>query len=271
MKEILKKINDIVADDSRSINERIDLLITYHKSMKPYSDESMNAAVYVYEAVRKLLLTDNYEGCYDLDLIMCNCMLAEAYSQQQKQWLVTPLATHTCDTLLGRIVDDEETRQTIVAVLSRLCYLLKGTGHARLMMKLLNMKYNFEKESATPNENILNDCAEQLVMYATLSHCDTWYAPLCDEIDALLGKDAVREIKENPREGMLNIDPVEYSEAYEAVVDKVDAEVSEQMGEKNYSMGMCFEIWSLKKSILASKYNIEWKSPSAMNPGVMFD
>ena len=36
-------------------------------------------------------------------------------------------------------------------------------------------------------------------------------------------------------------------------------------------LGFCHRIWSTKKRILKEKYNIDWKTPAEMNPGVMFD
>ncbi len=35
-------------------------------------------------------------------------------------------------------------------------------------------------------------------------------------------------------------------------------------------MGLCFMYWSAMEKILA-KYGINWKSPTVMNPGVLFD
>jgi len=35
-------------------------------------------------------------------------------------------------------------------------------------------------------------------------------------------------------------------------------------------MGFCFAYWAEKRNALARR-GIEWRSPSRMNPGVMFD
>ena len=96
-------------------------------------------------------------------------------------------------------------------------------------------------------------------------------APLKEEFVALLGADMVREIENNPYTGNLKVDPVVYTEAYETVIDTVNEEVDRRMEGEPYGMGMCFEIWSIKKEILASKYDIEWRTPSQMNPRVHFD
>ena len=78
-------------------------------------------------------------------------------------------------------------------------------------------------------------------------------------------------IVDNPYTGNLKVDEVEYTEAYENAIDAVEEEVARRMGNQPYAMGMCFEIWSIKKEILLEKYKIEWRTPSQMNPRVMFD
>ena len=73
------------------------------------------------------------------------------------------------------------------------------------------------------------------------------------------------------QEGYLKHDPVEWSTAYEKVTDEVERLVEEQLDDHPRGMGFCFAYWSAKKHVLRTKFGIEWRSPSEMNPGVMFD
>lgn len=70
--------------------------------------------------------------------------------------------------------------------------------------------------------------------------------------------------------GTLKTDPVQASEKWEKVIYDVEKEVDEQLKGEPRCMGFCFMYWSAKRSALA-KRGIEWKSPNAMNPRVMFD
>lgn len=70
------------------------------------------------------------------------------------------------------------------------------------------------------------------------------------------------------RRRTLTHDPVEMSEAYLAVIDEVEEKIDQNRTFKG--MGSCFEIWDLKQQYLLEK-GIHWKSPSALNPRVMFD
>lgn len=68
----------------------------------------------------------------------------------------------------------------------------------------------------------------------------------------------------------LKFDPVERSLEWENVICEVEAECEKLLKDERRGMGFCFSYWSTKKSVLA-KRGIEWASPSAMNPRVMFD
>ena len=68
----------------------------------------------------------------------------------------------------------------------------------------------------------------------------------------------------------LKFDPVERTAEYEAVIADVEAEVAKELAGSPRGMGFCFGYWSAKAAALAAR-DIEWHSPSYMNPGVMFD
>ena len=73
------------------------------------------------------------------------------------------------------------------------------------------------------------------------------------------------------KEGHLKRDPVEWSSAYEKVIDEVERLVDEELEDHPRGMGFCFAYWSAKEALLRTKFGIDWRSPSEMNPGVMFD
>lgn len=268
---IYQQISAIVADDSRSVIERVDAIVHLHKTIDPDSEEFNEVGSVAYAEVRQLLLNDNYEDCHTGDLLMCNTLLAESYFYTGRTWLISPLAQHCYDMMADIDTDDEEWVKMMIAVIDRLCYVMRGIGHPRLSMKLYALMYRLESGLLEPNTDALKETAEHLITLATLTGCDTALAPLKEDITTLLGASMVKEIEENPYTGHLAKDPVEYSEEYEAVIDQVDAEVDKQTGEEPYFMGKCFEIWQIKQNILAEKYKIEWKTPLEMNPGVIFD
>ncbi len=70
--------------------------------------------------------------------------------------------------------------------------------------------------------------------------------------------------------GMLKVDPVQATLQWEEVIYEVEKEVDEELKDEPRGMGFCFSYWSAKRAALARR-GIEWRSPSAMNPRVMFD
>ena len=70
--------------------------------------------------------------------------------------------------------------------------------------------------------------------------------------------------------GMLKSDPVEWTARYEEVIDEVEKIVADRLADHPRGMGFCFAYWHELADVL-SDYGIEWRSPSCMNPGVMFD
>lgn len=68
----------------------------------------------------------------------------------------------------------------------------------------------------------------------------------------------------------LKFDEIERSARWEEVIYEVDKAVARKMRRVQMRMGYCFEYWSAKKAVLA-RHGIEWRSPSSMNPTVMFD
>ena len=70
--------------------------------------------------------------------------------------------------------------------------------------------------------------------------------------------------------GILKTDPVQATAEWEDVIYDVEKEVDEQLKDEPRGMGFCFSYWNAKRAALARR-GIEWRSPSAMNPRVMFD
>lgn len=89
-------------------------------------------------------------------------------------------------------------------------------------------------------------------------------------IDDYLNPDMSMEEFCKKHEKTLRFDPVERTEKWEKVIYDVELECAELLKDEPRGMGFCFSYWSTKTAVLA-KHGITWKSPSAMNPRVMFD
>ena len=75
------------------------------------------------------------------------------------------------------------------------------------------------------------------------------------------------------RKGSLYYDQVELTEEYKAIIDEVEEKVDKKLKKHPlyHRMGY-FSIYEpTKKSLLKDKYGIDWRTPSELNPKVMFD
>ena len=68
----------------------------------------------------------------------------------------------------------------------------------------------------------------------------------------------------------LKHDPVEWTARWEEIIDEADRKAEENLEEMPRGMGFCHAFWHERAAALAS-LGIEWRSPSRMNPGVLFD
>lgn len=84
------------------------------------------------------------------------------------------------------------------------------------------------------------------------------FIPRTDEI----ARDAL-----NPRRHLKH-DPVEMTEAYLAVIDGAEEYVEQNRTLQGH--GACHEAWHLKREYLL-RHDIDWRSPTALNPRVHFD
>ena len=68
----------------------------------------------------------------------------------------------------------------------------------------------------------------------------------------------------------LLFDPIERSPLWEEIYLEVEEKCARKLRGEPRGMGFCFGYWAVKRGVLAD-YGIDWQSPQAMNPRVMFD
>ena len=80
----------------------------------------------------------------------------------------------------------------------------------------------------------------------------------------------------------IKVDKVEKTRAYKACVEEAERIADEMVGNfyaerygeehrNNRGLGTCHLFWGFKKQVLKEKFNIDWKTPSEINPHIKFD
>ena len=138
------------------------------------------------------------------------------------------------------------------------CYTPQLQAHTELM-KLRE----YDDEDITRLKNCFYS-AVKARNYYELDDCSDLVAIVSGSLPNEIIRELLLSAQEN-RRGFIKNDPVEKTEEYLAVIDKVEEKI-----EKTKQMDFCLEYWSLKARFLF-EYGILWRSPSQLNRGVMFD
>ena len=73
----------------------------------------------------------------------------------------------------------------------------------------------------------------------------------------------------------MNFDEIENTNEYKKIEKELNEKIEIKLKLEGYNdqkkLGFCHIYWNLKKQILKSDYNIDWKSPEELNPEITFD
>ena len=177
-------------------------------------------------------------------------------SQVQRFWKNIPLAQE-CVGLLRALDDPEEDSQGKAIACNAICEQLPEYDMPRFVLDILH----YERELLMEAEK--DGCGDPEALEAV----DFDIQRLNDYID-IRHVDAREFQKRYDR--MLDFDPVERTPEWEKLYCEVEEECDRRLGDAPRGMGFCFGYWSIRREVLA-KHGIQWQSPAAMNPHVMFD
>lgn len=174
-------------------------------------------------------------------------------SQDMRMWKNIPLAQEFMQ-LLRKLDDSDETPMGKALACNAICEQLPEYDVPRLVLEILCLERQLV-EQATDEEGL------------TLDEVDAEIQRLSDYIDT----DRVSPetfMKRHHRH--LNFDPVERTQLWEDVYYEAEQECDRRLGDTPHGMGFCFAHWSTFRQVLAER-GIRWRSPSEMNPHVLFD
>ena len=167
---------------------------------------------------------------------------------------------------------DESTLVDSIAVLGYVADRYDSLGRfvvsAKFYNQILSLALKLKQEYGTDTDGIDG------YLYAALQARNFYIDDDCDDLadiatELMNAGDVERIISERKeRRRSLKHDPVEMTEEYLAVIDDIEEKV--EKSRTTYGHGSCFEVWSLKKSYLL-EHDIEWHTPSELNPRVLFD
>ena len=208
------------------------------------------------EAVKDLARDGDAETLDAYWEVCCGDVLVaeENLKDQDRVWENASLARELLD--IGTYLEGYDSMlDNLYLAVSRMVTTL--FDHPRLKLELLELELQLLRRIEAMNGHDLDmseDVQEKIYLYRHNIECAD--QGNFDDIE---------------QEGHLKQDPIEWSAEYERVIDEADKKVYSLLKDHPRGMGFCFAYWHAKAQVLSEDYGITWRSPSLMNPHVMFD
>lgn len=189
-----------------------------------------------------------YLGLAEEAMYACVLVAEENCREQDRQWENSSLAREILTYAL-LLKEDSARADGVNAALQRMADLLYD--HPRLRLCVMEQQLKHCSHHSLAEEQAL---AEELAEWADL-----------------VARADAGEWPTKGRSSFLKCDPVEWSPRWEEVIDQADRIVFERLEGVPRGMGFCFAYWHERKRVLHEMFGLEWRTPSEMNPRVMFD
>lgn len=188
--------------------------------------------------------------------VCCGCVLVAEASlrEQESEWEIASL----CRVLLkyaAWLEEFDHMLDSAYSVVSRFEDCLMD--HPRLKLRLLELELAIVRRIEALNDRELSR-AEYLEREISRHKRNIHFA---DNNQLDLIEETGRSLKK---------DPVEWTARWEEVIDEADRMTEEKLKDYPRGMGFCHGYWHERQKALR-KLGVDWRCPSEMNPGTMFD
>lgn len=272
MNEFKETVQLIAGNHDLSIEHRINAALKCYEDVEP---EDRGAQLRNYAEMCPILVrmiqTEDSKHTYDLEYMQLLVLTAESLDELK---YYRPMA-QVADDALSLLRDDETPYDVYVQTMPRLLDALANSVYRHDLYELL-LRYVRKVLMQDPENLEVMPYVEKMLSLHILLDDVAWLDRLLDKklqdiIARRVDSRTLVSIIAKPDLRRLRVDPVEYTRRWEEIYYDMEDELDRRFGDEPRGMGFCFMYWSAQKELLAEKYGIEWSSPAAMNPGVMFD
>ncbi len=262
------RIHEIAFDRTSTIDDRFEALSALREDADNWDfEQDITLLTSLICAIKE----ENEVASHTLLLLQLYALLAEIYDEHDIYRPLDRISFEVREVLRDqRIAWDviEETVPTIIDAISNSVY-----HHEcyKLLLVFIKRAYDNGRLDAKLKGRVRN-----LLKLHILLFNDNWHSHWLDKgmqtaMANLFTQEELIKIMLNPSIGHLKVDPVEYTREWEDIYYDVEDYLNERFANVRRHMGFCFMYWSAKQDYLKEHYNIDWHSPSQMNPRVIFD
>lgn len=265
-------IETIASDSSKGIDERIDEILSSRDELQCADDkEELIVNEFCYSLLIQMLTNENATMSNIEDLMQLYTLLAETLVEEKDYLPIKDIAYEVIEMIRIDMVPWKVIKET----LPRLIDAVNDTiyNHTSYDLHLWLLKKAYEADEL--NDELKGRARRLLKLRILLEDFDRherlFDKSLQDAIARLFTPEELVKIILNPQLGHLRQDPVEYTYRWEDIYYEVERRLDDRFANAPRHMGFCFIYWNAKRELLQNEYGIDWKSPSQMNPRVMFD
>ncbi|MDE6410553.1 MAG: hypothetical protein K2K81_09990 [Muribaculaceae bacterium] len=270
MNDLKKYIDNILSDETKSVDERIEEVMALRdRSEETEKSERLAKDRIIFQSLFEMLneLPGNER---DVEKIQLLTLLAETMVGQRDYRHLKYVSEETLDILRDEQIEWDILEQAIPRIADALEYSYYFHDLYEILLRYMR------KAIAEGVE--LSDIEDEAEMVVRLKILITDYYDnyLFDDkirkaLAEIFSSEKLIDIISRPDPGHLRRDPVEYTDKWEEIIYDAEEELDRRFANHRKGMGFCFMYWNAKQDLLKEKYGIEWRSPSQMNPRVMFD
>lgn len=271
-KKVKELVSELTHDGTKSIEERIDDVFAIRElHMSDDAAKQMDDDVIYFTSLITMALEENGPHLYDAHLLQLYTLLAEIYVEQSDFRQLKQVAEGVLELIRYEVTAWEVMEETMPRIIDAVGESVYNHNLYELLLHYFRAANREGKLTAEMKGHL-----RKLLKLKILLEDDFWMNHLFDKelqkaIEGLFSSDELLKIIMRPEIGHLRKDPVEYTLEWEEIYYDMEEELERRFANAPHHMGFCFRYWSAEKELLKEKYDIEWRSPSQMNPGVMFD
>lgn len=268
-KEIIEKTT---RNTSLSVDERIDEVFYIRQETAPDDEnERLERDVTAFTALIEMVFGENADHAHDLSLMQLFVLLFETYEEQNDYRKMGDAALGVLRLMRDEVTPWANYEQTVPRIVDALRHSAYHHYLYEILLRFLKTAFREGVEMLS-----LKRQAEEMLKLRMLLDETDWVDHLFDKpmqraVAGVFSSDELLRFILHPDTHHLRRDPVEYTWMWEDICYDVEDELERRFANAPRHMGFCFRYWSAKRELLKEKYGIEWRSPSQMNPHVMFD
>lgn len=265
-------VEKITLDRTKTIDERIDEVFNMREQLEVKDDkERLCNDVDYYDCMIRMIEKEDTDRVEDLARLQLYALLAETYVELEDFCPIHKLAQEVLEMIRHEDVTWEAMAETLPRIIDAVAETVYH--HAEYELLLIYILMAFKTGNLT--DEFKGRVRKWMKLHLLLEESDWLDFRLTKELERAMSdmftQTELFKIMLDPKIGHLRTDPVEYSREWEKIYYDVEDELDRRLANVPRQMGFCFQYWAMKRELLMEKYGIDWRSPSQMNPRVMFD